>query len=73
MHNQTRWRDMEYGEVVAIESDWVRTFAIFPVKTVNKNWTWLSTIYSRRVWIYTGFCDEPETQYGNIFDVLGST
>lgn len=62
---------MEYGKVVAIEHDWVPSFALLPHRTVNGRWVWLSKIYVRRVWIYNGFTDEPDTQWGTLFDVLG--
>jgi len=58
------------GEVVAIEHDWVKTFALLPHRTIGKRWVWLKRVYVRRVWVYTGFIDEPETQYAEFFDIL---
>ena len=58
------------GTVVAIEHGWVKSFAILPHRTISDKWLWLKTIYVRRVWIYTGFIDEPETQYAELFDLL---
>lgn len=67
---QDRYRNLERGMVVAVEHDWVEVFAILPHKTIGGKWIWLKKIYCRRVWVYTGFVDEPETQYGNVFDML---
>ena len=61
---------MNEGDVVAIEHDWVPTFAILPHRTISNRWIWWKKIYVRRVWVYTGFVDEPETQYGELFDIL---
>ena len=62
--------DIERGDVVAVEHDWVKTFALLPRRTVGNRWAWLKSVYIRRVWVYTGFIDEPETQYGDLFDIL---
>lgn len=59
-----------YGQVVAVEHDWVQGFAFLPHKTVSNRWVWLKKIYIRRVWVYNGLGDEPASQYGDIFDVL---
>jgi hypothetical protein len=58
------------GEVVAVEHDWARTFVLLPHRTIAKRWVWLKRVYVRRVWVYTGFIDEPETQYAEFFDIL---
>lgn len=58
------------GDVVAIEHNWVKTFALLPHRTISNHWVWLKKVYVRRVWIYTGFADEPDTQYGELFDIL---
>lgn len=58
------------GSVTAIEHGWVKTFVFLPRKTVSNRWVWLKKVYMRRVWVYTGFVDEPFTQYGDILDVL---
>ncbi len=68
-HNQERWRDIEPGDVVAVTASWRPVFLIVPRRTHRGRWVW-GRAYSRRVWVYTGFVDEPETQYGTIFDVL---
>lgn len=60
------------GEVVAIKHGWVPGFAFLPHQTVSGKFVWLKKIYTRRVWVYNGFTDEPETQYGDIFDILRS-
>lgn len=62
--------NIELGDVVSVEHDWVKTFALLPHRTVSGRWVWLKSVYVRRVWVYTGFVDEPETQYGDLFDVL---
>lgn len=58
------------GDVVAVEHDWVKTFALLPHRTMTGKYVWLRTIYMRRVWVYTGFIDEPETQYADLFEIL---
>jgi len=58
------------GTVVAVEHDWARTFVLLPHRTIGKRWVWLKRVYIRRVWVYTGFIDEPETQYAEFFDIL---
>lgn len=62
--------DINVGDVVAIEHDWVKAFALLPHKTISNHWIWLDIVYVRRVWIYTGFVDEPYTQYAELFDIL---
>lgn len=69
-HNQERWRHPDHGQVVGVEHDWVGTFALWPVKTIGNRWVWLQKIYCRRVWVYYGFADEPDTQYGDLLDIL---
>lgn len=61
---------MNEGDVVAIEHGWVPTFAILPHRTISGKWAWWKKIYVRRVWIHSGFHAEPETQYGELFDIL---
>jgi hypothetical protein len=58
------------GDILSVEHDWVRTFAFLPHRTINKQWVWFKFVYCRRVWMYTGFVDEPVTQYANLFDIL---
>ena len=71
-HNQlkTHYPKLNIGNVVWVEHDWTKTFALLPHRTISGSWVWLKSIYVRRVWVYTGFVDEPETQYGNLFEVL---
>ena len=59
------------GDVVAVEHGWVRSIAILPHRTISGRWIW-GPAYYRRVWIYTGFVDEPRIQWGNLFDVLNN-
>ena len=61
---------MNTGDIVAIEHNWVKTFAVLPHRTISNRWVWLKKCYVRRVWIYTGFADEPDTQYADLFDIL---
>ena len=57
-------------EILAIEHNWTKTFVLLPHRTISKRWVWLKCVYVRRVWIDTGFHIEPETQYGELFDIL---
>ena len=57
------------GEITFVDK-WQKTFAILPKRTISGHMVWLKTIYRRRVWIYTGFIDEPDVQYGDLFDML---
>ena len=65
-----RYTDLKSGDIVAIEWGWRASRPILPHKTVSGRWVWLRMAYCRRVWVYTGFIDEPETQWGTLFDVL---
>ena len=58
------------GDVVSVQIDWWRSFALLPHKTISGQWIWLKPVYKRIVWVYTGFADEPEVQYGTIVDIL---
>lgn len=58
------------GTVISVDGPWQRTWTLLPHRTVSGQWRWLSRIYSRRVRVYTGFIDEPRTQWGDFFDVL---
>jgi hypothetical protein len=64
------YRDIKIGDVVSVEYNWIKFFALIPHRTVSKRWVWFRTVYYRRVWVYTGFIDEPEKQYGELFDIL---
>jgi hypothetical protein len=61
---------IKVNDIVAVEHDWVKTFVLLPHRTVSNKWVWFKQVYCRRVWIYTGFVDEPVTQYGDLFDLL---
>jgi hypothetical protein len=61
---------IKYGDYTGVEQNWTEMFAIIPRRTVRNRLVWLKKIYTRRVWIYTGFADEPFTEYGDMFDVL---
>lgn len=61
---------LKSGTVVSVEKNWTKTFAIFPHRTIRGKYVWLRQIFVRKVWVYTGFIDELETQYGDLFDVL---
>lgn len=73
-HNQNlklEFGDRLYtGMVTGVEHDWVPKFVFLPHRTVSGRWVWLKKVYIRRVWVYTGFIDEPETQYGTLLDTL---
>ena len=62
--------NIQKGDIVNIEHDWVPIFVFLPHRTISERMVWLKKVYCRRVWVYTGFIDEPETQYGTMFDVL---
>lgn len=61
---------IESDTITAIEHDWMETFVLLPHRTISGRWVWLRKIYCRRVWRYTGFVDEPFTEYGDVFDIL---
>ena len=67
---QDPYKNLEIDMVVAVEHDWVPTFALLPHKTIGNKYVWFKKVYMRRVWVYTGFIDEPETQYAELFDIL---
>ncbi len=71
-HNMLKmdYSNLNTGDVVGIEHDWVPSFALLPRRTIGKKYVWLKKIYVRRVWVYTGFVDEPETQYAELFEIL---
>lgn len=71
-HNFLKMQHPEVGDVTAVEHDWVKTFVLLPRRTINRRWVWLKNVYCRRVWVYTGFIDEPETQYATLFEVLAA-
>jgi len=62
--------DIQKGDIVNVEHDWVPIFVFLPHRTISNQWVWFKKVYYRRVWVYTGFIDEPETQYGELFDVI---
>ncbi len=61
------------GQLVQIELPWTRTFALWPRRTLKGRWIWLRHVYHRRVWRYTGFVDEPFSEYGDLFDILAES
>lgn len=61
---------IETGTIMRVQQPWYQTWALMPHCTVSGQWRWLCRIYRRRVWVYTGFIDEPKTQWGDLFDVL---
>jgi len=70
------WKKLEITQRIYDGPDcypWRRTFAIWPVTTINGRRIWLKTVYKRRfwaVWGTTGFHMEPEVEYAELFDVL---
>lgn len=66
-----RYGPIETGTIVSVEN-WSETFALLPHRTIRGRWVWMCKIFKRRVWVYTGFIDEPETQYGDLFDILAN-
>lgn len=65
--------NIKKNDITGIISGWVPTFVFFPRKTISNKWVWLKKVYSRRAMVYTGFIDEPMTQYGDIFDIIGES
>lgn len=63
---------MQAGDLVTVQIGWWPSFAVFPHRTVSNKWIW-GRCYKRIVWRYTGFTDEPFTEYGNAFDILVHT
>ena len=61
---------MVENEIVAVQYNWWKSFALFPHRTVSGKWVWMEVVYKRVVWRYTGFTDEPFTEYGTMFDVI---
>lgn len=55
--------------------DWKRHFVIVPRRTISNRWVW-GHCFSRIVFVTAmsvyGPCDDQETEYGDMFDVLGS-
>jgi hypothetical protein len=62
--------NIQKGDIVDIEHNWTATFVFLPRRTISNRWVWFKKVYCRRVWVYTGFIDEPETHYGELFDVI---
>lgn len=59
--------------LVSIQHDWWPSFALFPHKTISGKFIWLKPCYKRVVWRYTGFTDEPFTEYATVLDILADT
>ena len=65
---------MKYiNELVAVQIDWWPSFALLPHRTITGEWIWFRKCYKRIVWRYTGFVDEPFTEYATMFDILKDT
>jgi hypothetical protein len=60
---------MSDGDLISVQINWWPSWAVFPHRSVSGNWIW-GKCYKRVVWRYTGFSDEPFTEYGNAFDIL---
>jgi hypothetical protein len=65
-----RFPPLPKGTIVHVEQPWTQMFVVWPRRTLGGRWVWLRQIYRRRVWRYTGFRDEPFTEFGDLFDVL---
>ncbi len=52
---------------------WTEYFALLPRKTITGQRIFWQKAYRRRVWVVwgTGFHMEPETQYADLFEILG--
>jgi len=66
---QNEFHNIRRGDVTYVDQDWYSVFLLIPRRTVGRRWIW-GRAYCRHVWVFTGFVDEPERQYGNLFDVL---
>jgi len=51
---------------------WIKTFIIWPRKTISGKRIFWEKAYKRRVWVVwgTGFHMEPEVQYATLFEIL---
>lgn len=58
------------NEIVSVQHNWWRSFALLPCKTLSGKWVWMEMVYKRVVWRYTGVHIEPFTEYGTLFDVI---
>ena len=61
---------MSKYELTTVQIDWWPSFALWPARTISGRWIWLRKCYKRIVWRYTGFVDEPFTEYATMFDIL---
>lgn len=61
---------MSKYELTTVQIDWWPSFAVFPHRTITGEWIWFRTCYKRIVWRYTGFVDEPFTEYATMFEIL---
>ena len=52
---------------------WRKTFAVWPVKTINGRYVWFKQVYKRKFWVVWGqsFHMEPHVEYATFFEVLG--
>lgn len=51
-------------------NEWIEIFVWYPVKLKNGKWIWFSKCYRRKIWVYSGFVDEPFYEFGTLFDVI---
>jgi len=52
-------------------TSWKKTFALLPYRTISNRRVWLTQVYIREVWVYTGTSElKTEKQYGELFDIL---
>lgn len=51
---------------------WMKTFVIWPRRSISGAPLFWTKAYKRKVWVVwgTGFHMEPETQYATLFDLL---
>lgn len=62
--------DITNGEVTEVLKDWHRVFAVIPRQTISGQRVWLKWIYRQTVWVYTGFAEELEDRYAELFDLM---
>jgi hypothetical protein len=62
--------EIVHGDVTSIEQGWRRVFAVIPRQTISGNRVWLKWVYRQKVWVYSGFAEEPEYRYAELFDLM---
>jgi hypothetical protein len=73
-----RWGDKEKKLDYTVITDgadcypWIKTFVIWPRRSISGALLFFTKAYKRKVWVVwgTGFHMEPETQYATLFDLL---